>query len=74
MRIPLLLILLLCLGCGDDWLVVCSAGDMRCEGNVAQMCNADEDWENWQNCGSVGEICYTSSSHCSGYVGIACCD
>lgn len=51
----------------------CSAGDFRCSGNVSQICNADESWENYQNCGSIGERCSTAPANCGGYSGIACC-
>ena len=70
----LLLALTLLPGCGEDFWNPCSAGDMRCDGSVAQMCNEHESWEDYQNCGSIGETCYTSASHCGGYVDIACCD
>jgi hypothetical protein len=43
---------------------------MRCESNVSQMCNSDSKWENYQDCGSIGETC---TSSCSGYSGITCC-
>jgi len=70
----ILLMAMLLIGCGDvlDW---CDAWDMRCDGKTAQMCTAEyESWESWQNCGSIGESCYTDSGHCGGYSGLACCD
>lgn len=51
-----------------------SAGDFRCSGNVVQLCNADERWEDYQNCGAIGEQCSTRPSDCSGFTGIACCN
>jgi hypothetical protein len=56
------------LGGGD-----CDAGNWRCSGNTAQLCNSDEEWENYQNCSAVNQQCTTSSSRCSGF-SIACCD
>lgn len=55
--------------CGDQ----CKAGSMRCSGNTAQMCNSDQDWEDYQNCSAIGERCSTSEYACSGYSGLACC-
>ncbi len=74
MRVPIVLAAVLvglfaCGGLGPD----CHAGDMRCSGNMAQMCNIDEHWESWQDCGSIGERCSTAPANCSGYTGIACC-
>jgi hypothetical protein len=55
-------------GCG--W---CKAGEMRCDGNTAQMCGADKGWEDYQNCSAVSQTCSTAPADCSGYSGIACC-
>jgi hypothetical protein len=66
----LLLFICLC-SCGKDGIFdSCNPGDMRCESNVSQMCNSDSKWENYQDCGSIGETC---TSSCSGYSGITCC-
>jgi hypothetical protein len=59
--------------CNSGFFDSCNAGDMRCHGNTAQMCNAYDSWEDWQNCGSIGETCSTAPSQCGGYSGIACC-
>ena len=56
-------------GCGD----MCTAGKMRCHNGVAQMCNSEDHWESWQDCNSVGLLCSTAPSECSGFTGIACC-
>jgi hypothetical protein len=52
---------------------VCSPGDMRCDGSSAQMCDENNTWETYQDCGSIGEQCSTAPSACSGYTGLACC-
>lgn len=51
----------------------CTPGDMRCDGNVAEMCNYNGTWIEQQNCTAIGETCSTSPANCGGYVGIACC-
>lgn len=68
-----MLLLSICLcSCGDDGIFgsSCDPGDMRCHDNVSQMCNSDSRWEDYRNCGSIGESC---TSSCSGYSGITCC-
>ncbi len=67
----LLLLLAVCLpSCDKDFWQSCDPGDMRCKDNVSQMCNSNKDWEDYQNCGSIGETC---TSSCSGYSDITCC-
>ena len=75
MRRLAILVFVVALGCGSGCssLGGCSAGDMRCHGNTAQMCGVTNGWEDWQSCGSIGESCSTSPSACSGFSGIACC-
>lgn len=75
----MLLVLIACLGvlwcasCSED--EGCDAGEMRCSGTVAQMCSADNEWENYQDCSLTGytSACSTSPAQCSGFSGIACC-
>jgi len=57
----------------DEW-YTCDTGEMRCLGDDAQLCNADQEWVNWLDCGSEGMTCYTDRSHCGGSADIACCD
>ncbi len=68
-----LLSLLVCaaLACSDD--ESCDAGDMRCSGNVSQMCSADGELENYRDCAATGDSCSTEPANCSGYSGSACC-
>jgi len=73
MKMMLLIALLFLAGCFADTEKECDAGAMRCSGNITQMCNADEQWENLQDCGVYSETCSTTPSDCSGYYGIACC-
>jgi hypothetical protein len=51
----------------------CNAGDMDCSGKLSRMCNYKETWETYQDCGSIGEKCYSDAAHCGGFVGITCC-
>lgn len=67
----ILVLVVVGVGCGDDFWG-CGAGEMRCEGNTAQMCSADNHWENWQHCSGVEGYCSTDPNMCSGYE-IACC-
>jgi len=60
-------------GCSSGMFDSCSPGEMRCDGNRSQMCDSNNQWTTWQNCGSIGETCYKSTEACSGYSGIACC-
>jgi len=48
----------------------CTAGDMRCSGGASQMCNTNEEWEDYQDCAENRQTC---SESCSGYEGITCC-
>ena len=50
----------------------CGAGNMRCDGNRAQICSANGDWEQWQDCSVVGESCGYGPCACSGYDGSCC--
>lgn len=59
--------------CGCDSEPECDAGEMRCLGSMSQMCSASEEWEDYQNCASIGDSCYMTPAQCSGIVGIACC-
>lgn len=69
--IALFVIAIIC-GSGCDSLSGCGAGEMRCHNNAAQMCNANGEWENWQNCSSIGETCGNGEGYCYGY-DVACC-
>jgi hypothetical protein len=73
MRICLLAVAVLSALPGCFLLKECDAGEMRCNGETAQMCDSSGDWEDWQKCGSIGEQCYSDPSSCSGYSGISCC-
>ena len=68
----LLLFVLLAVFCRCDDMMdeECSPGKMRCHDNVSQMCSADHEWEDYQDCDAVAEVC---TSDCSGYSGITCC-
>lgn len=60
--------------CGAEMVGKCSnAGEMRCDGDVAQMCNSNGDWENFQSCGAIGQHCYNDPASCGGYTDISCC-
>ncbi len=75
-RTPILILLALAIAaCGGNGLGGgdCDAGNWRCNANTVQLCNADEEWENYQNCNAVDQTCTTLSSRCSGF-SIACCD
>lgn len=38
------------IGCEDDG---CTQEDTRCEKNVLQVCNADNNWDAWMDCGEL---------------------
>lgn len=38
-------------GCDDG----CSKGETRCSGDVVQVCNSNQEWEDIDNCKYVGE-------------------
>jgi hypothetical protein len=57
---------------GCDSVGGCSAGQMRCHGNRAEMCSASNGWELWQDCSVVGESCGNGPAACFGY-DVACC-
>jgi len=61
-------------GCSKDFWTMCDPGEMRCSGGASQMCDEHKSWEDFQDCRSVGTECTTSSSRCSGFSDIACCD
>lgn len=53
----------------------CQAGQMRCNGNLAEMCDASRKFILFQNCGSIGQTCYYNNpARCGGFYDIACCD
>lgn len=70
-NIILVVIIALVVSIGCDMMEKeCDAGDMRCHHNRAQMCSADELWEDYQDCSAIGDTC---SADCGGYTGITCC-
>lgn len=76
MKILIAILIVACLfSC--DWLdpdPECPAvGEWRCNGTVAQICNSDQEWENYQDCGAISESCSMAAGDCGGYANIACC-
>lgn len=67
-------------GCSEDTADGCQyAGNMRCDGNVAQICVWREagasswtEYATWQDCSAVGERCGYGPQACGGY-NVACC-
>jgi len=67
-------------GCSEEGNKGCEwAGQMRCNGNVAQMCTGQSagasywtEWTTWRDCSAVGQSCGSGTSACFGY-DIACC-
>jgi hypothetical protein len=51
----------------------CYVGSMKCEKNVAKLCNADGVWEDFRKCGALKQTCSMLPEDCSGYIGFACC-
>lgn len=43
---------------------VCSAGQMRCEGNVLQTCASGSGWQATQDCHASGEVCSAALYAC----------
>jgi hypothetical protein len=56
---------------GCDKALGCHDGEMRCMHNVSQICGT-YGWEDFHNCSSIGETCYSGPAYCSGF-DIACC-
>lgn len=49
--IILFLLLVFIIGCDDG----CKVEETRCDGNVAQVCNSSQNWEEMDDCDKVGD-------------------
>ena len=53
----------------------CVSGQMKCESDIAYMCNYQEWWETFKNCKSISQKCYYNDLvRSSGYPNLAVCD
>lgn len=50
----------------------CGTIRFECKNNAMFICNAEGDWELFQDCGSIGETCTNVPANCGGYAGPCC--